>query len=65
MTKSDVYFRDSFFTILGNGGVIEKHNHIGKLDRFPKLDLWKQKFSLVYYIISLKINNQDFNFRKK
>jgi len=50
ITKSDVYFRDSFFTILGNGGVIEKHNHIGKLDRFPKLDLWKQKFSLVYYL---------------
>jgi len=50
ITKSDVYFRDSFFTILGNGGVIEKHNHIGKLDSFPKLDLWKQKFSLVYYL---------------
>ena len=56
ITNSDVYFRDSFFTILGKGGVIEKHNHIGKLDVFPNLDLWKQKYSLVYY---LSVGDQD------
>ena len=56
ITNSDIYLRDSFFTILGNGGIIEKHNHIGKIDRFPKLDLWKQKYSLVYY---LSVGDQD------
>ncbi|WP_413678616.1 tetratricopeptide repeat protein [Prochlorococcus sp. MIT 0916] len=50
VVKSEVFFRDSFFTILGGGGIINKHNHIGPLDRVPGLDLGKQKYSLVYYL---------------
>ena len=48
--NSDIFFRDSFFTILEGDSIIKKHNHIGSLDIFPNLDLWKQKYSLVYYL---------------
>ena len=54
--NSDVFFRDSFFTILEGDSIIKKHNHIGSLDKFPSLNLWKQKYSLVYY---LSIGEQD------
>ncbi len=54
--NSDVFFRDSFFTILGGESIIKKHNHIGNLDKFAYLNLWRQKYSLVYY---LSIGNQD------
>ena len=54
--NSDVFFRDSFFTILEGDSIIKKHNHIGGLDLFPNLNLWKQKYSLVYY---LSIGDQD------
>ena len=50
IVNSDVFFRDSFFTILGGDSTIEKHNHIGELDNFPDLNLWRQKYSLVYYL---------------
>ena len=50
IVNSDVFFRDSFFTILGGDSTIEKHNHIGELDNFPGLNLWRQKYSLVYYL---------------
>ncbi len=50
IVNSDVFFRDSFFTILGGESIIKKHNHIGNLDRFPHLNLWRQKYSLVYYL---------------
>ena len=50
--NSDVFFRDSFFTILGGDSTIEKHNHIGQLDKFPDLNLWRQKYSLVYYLFT-------------
>ena len=56
IVNSDVFFRDSFFTILGGDSIIEKHNHIGNLDNFPYLNLYKQKYSLVYY---LSIGDQD------
>ena len=56
LLKTDVHFRDSFFTILGGGGIVNKHNHIGAIDRFPGLNLGKQKYSLVYY---LKVGDQD------
>ena len=54
--NSDVFFRDSFFTILEGDSIITKHNHIGSIDKFPSLNLWKQKYSLVYY---LSIGDQD------
>ena len=56
IVNSDVFFRDSFFTILGGDSIIQKHNHIGNLDQFPYLNLSKKKFSLVYY---LSIGDQD------
>ena len=56
IVNSDVFFRDSFFTILGGESIIKKHDHIGNLDKFPYLNLWRQKYSLVYY---LSIGNQD------
>lgn len=48
--KSEVYFKDSFFTILEGKGVVEKHNHLDNLDKVKKLNLFKQKLSLVYYL---------------
>ena len=48
--KSKVYFKDSFFTILEGSGSVEKHNHLDNLDRVKKLDLYQNKFSLVYYL---------------
>ncbi len=55
LVSSDVFFRDSFFTILSNG-IINKHNHIGPIDKLPGLNLWKQKYALVYY---LSVGNQN------
>ena len=49
-SNSNIFIRDSFFTILGDGGIIKKHNHIGSIDRLPGLYIGKQKFSLVYYV---------------
>ena len=56
IVNSDVFFRDSFFTILGGKSEIIKHNHIGDMDKLLNLNLWKQKYSLVYY---LSIGDQD------
>ncbi len=53
---SDIFIVDSFFTILKSGGVVEKHNHIGNLDKIKNLNLAKRKYSLVYYVI---VGNQD------
>lgn len=50
IVNSDVFFRDSFFTILGGKSKIIKHNHIGDMDKLLNLNLWKQKYSLVYYL---------------
>ena len=54
--NSNVFFRDSFFTILSGESEIIKHNHIGYIDKLLNLNLWKQKFSLVYY---LSVGDQD------
>jgi len=54
--KSDIYIDDSFFNILGAGGGLVPHNHIGLVDKDPGLSLTSQKYSLVYY---LTIGNQD------
>lgn len=50
IVNSEVFFRDSFFTILSGDSTITKHNHIGPIDKSPGLYLWKQKYSLVYYL---------------
>ena len=54
--KSDIYIKDSFFTILAAGGGVNRHNHISNLDLDSSLNLARQKFSLVYY---LSIGDQD------
>jgi len=50
VVNSNVFFRDSFFTILSGKSTIAKHNHIGPIDKFVSLNLWKQKYALVYYL---------------
>jgi Flp pilus assembly protein TadD len=55
--KADVYIEDSFFTILGAGGGVNRHNHVDRvLDSDSILNLANQKYSLVYY---LSIGDQD------
>jgi tetratricopeptide (TPR) repeat protein len=48
--KADIHVKDSFFTILGAGGGVNRHNHISALDIDSSLNLINQKFSLVYYL---------------
>jgi Flp pilus assembly protein TadD len=48
--KTDIYVADSFFNILGAGGGTTPHAHISKLDADSKLNIAKQKYSLVYYL---------------
>ena len=50
MTKTDIFIKDSFYTILAAGGGVHHHNHISALDLDPSLNLARQKFSLVYYL---------------
>ena len=52
--ESKVYVYDSFFNILGAGGGTHPHNHFAYHDN--PLSLWKQKYSLVYY---LSVGDQD------
>ena len=40
--NSEVYFIESFFTILEGNGIVEKHNHLDRLDRLEDLDLYKK-----------------------
>ena len=54
--KADIHVKDSFFTILGAGGGVNRHNHISPLDIDSSLNLVNQKFSLVYY---LSVGDQD------
>jgi Flp pilus assembly protein TadD len=54
--KADIHVKDSFFTILGAGGGVNRHNHISALDLDSSLNLVNQKFSLVYY---LSVGDQD------
>jgi len=52
--KSNVYVYDSFFNILGAGGGSFPHDHLKTQNN--SMDLWKQKYSLVYY---LSVGHQD------
>ena len=47
---SDIFIDDSFFRILKGEGRVKKHTHLDNIDKLEKLDLYKNKFSLVYYI---------------
>ena len=39
-----------FFRLLKGEGRVRKHTHLDNIDKLEKLDLYKNKFSLVYYI---------------
>ena len=46
--KSDIYIYESFFNIYGTGGGVNPHNHVTFHD-IP-MNIWKEKYSLVYYL---------------
>tara|TARA_Y100001968_G_scaffold56562_1_gene47714 strand:+ start:2742 stop:4334 length:1593 start_codon:yes stop_codon:yes gene_type:complete len=52
--ESEIHIVDSFFNIIkpinGAGGGNKIHNHLNRIDKMPKIDIAKQKFSLVYYL---------------
>jgi tetratricopeptide (TPR) repeat protein len=54
--ESNIFILDSFFNILRSGGGSTPHRHITELDKDKSLNLWKQKYSLVYY---LTVGDQD------
>ena len=54
--NSDVFIKDSFFSIFGAGGGTDRHHHIGKNDKDSTFSLAKQKYALVYY---LSVGDQD------
>ena len=48
--NSDIFIKDSFFSIFGAGGGTGRHHHVTKHDEDPTFSLAKQKYSLVYYL---------------
>jgi len=48
--NSDIFIEDSFFRILEGEGKVRKHIHLDTIDQLSKLNLYKYKFSLVYYL---------------
>ena len=48
--KSDIYIYDSFFNILSSGGGTTPHMHLNSGDLDTSLNLFKRKYSLVYYL---------------
>ena len=50
LLNKDVFFHDSFFTILEGESMIKKHNHLVDIDKQNGLNIYKQKYSLVYYL---------------
>ena len=56
---SDIFIDDSFFRILKGEGRVKKHTHLDNIDRLKKLDLYKNKFSLVYYLKTGDTNSSE------
>ena len=54
--NSDIFIKDSFFSIFGAGGGTAQHNHMDKNDKDSIISLAKQKYALVYY---LSVGDQD------
>ena len=48
--NSEIFITDSFFNIMGAGGGTTPHKHINHLDVDTAFNLYKQKYSLVYYL---------------
>ncbi len=47
---TDVYFCDSWFTILNGGGFVDKHNHASNLNKIKGFGDQIKNFVLVYYL---------------
>jgi tetratricopeptide (TPR) repeat protein len=47
---TDVYFTDSWFTILSGGGLVDKHNHISDLSKIKQFVDQAKHYALVYYL---------------
>ena len=54
--NSDVFIKESFFSIFSAGGGTARHRHLEKNDKDSTFSLAKQKYSLVYY---LSVGDQD------
>jgi len=54
--NSDIFIKDSFFSIFGAGGGTTRHQHVDKNDKDSTFSLAKQKYALVYY---LSIGDQE------
>ncbi len=54
--NSDIFIKDSFFSIFGAGGGTTRHQHVDKNDKDSTFCLAKQKYALVYY---LSVGDQD------
>jgi len=48
--NSDIFIKDSFFSIFSAGGGTARHQHLGKNDKDSTFSLAKQKYALVYYL---------------
>ena len=48
--NSDIFIKDSFFSIFGAGGGTIRHHHVDKSDEDSTFSLAKQKYALVYYL---------------
>lgn len=57
--NSDIFIDDSFFRILKGEGRVKKHTHLDNIDKLKKLNLYKNKFSLVYYIKTGDIHSSE------
>ncbi|KZR67736.1 tetratricopeptide repeat protein [Prochlorococcus sp. MIT 1303] len=56
---TDIYFCDSWFTILSSGGFVDKHNHISDLSKLKGFDDQAKNFALVYYLSVGDQSSQD------
>ncbi len=54
--KSDVFFCESFYTIMCVDGTVKKHHHLNEIDKIQALGFGDLKYSLVYYVA---IGSQD------
>ena len=54
--NSDIFIKDSFFSIFGAGGGTTRHQHVDKNDKDSTFSLARQKYALVYY---LSVGDQD------
>ena len=48
--NSEIYIKDSFYTILSGESIVKRHNHLNNLDKIKTLGIGEKSFSLVYYL---------------